>query len=414
MKRRKFIRITSYLLAICVVVTAWGYFSQRAKASYETTLERVRFESLNSLCEYMNEISSGLSLLAVSTDTTMADSAGYVNSRSVGAMGCTACFDNAKSENINRFLECVYSFSQDFSGDKQSRSTATRLSDYAEEMYYHLSDLSVAVMNGAYTLSEYGSVYMKNEMPYFENYLDYKSGNDEEIFALTASVASTGHYSVLEDKESITLEEAKKIASGIAVIDTALWRENEKNNEENGIFSLSHGDTQIDICKKGGLLVKLIASPATGEAVFSAEEAKKLAEEFSEGQGYSSLVLVGEKRNIFSDYFCFVPEVNGVLLMTSQIEISVSLSNGEITYFDAEKYLRSYRDDIFYGGGIPDISNILPENVSAKSVSVCFAEIDGRERLCFLAVCDYNGEEVWVYIDVSTLKVVKTIIYRRR
>ena len=175
-KRRKFIRTVSYLLAVCVVIAATGYFSFRAKASYEATLERVRFDGLSSLCEYMHEISGGLNLLSVSAGESVADSAAYVGARALGARGSASSFEPVKLENINRFIDYVYDFSQTFSGGEGERKKAAELSDYAEEIYYHLSDLSVAVMNGAYRLNEFGSIYSRSENPFFENYIDYSNG----------------------------------------------------------------------------------------------------------------------------------------------------------------------------------------------------------------------------------------------
>jgi hypothetical protein len=96
-RRRKFIRVVSYLLAVCAVFAVAGNFSRRAKASYEETLEKVRFEGLNSLCEYMHELSGGLSLLAVSSGDFVVDSSYYVGARAVGALGSSACFDSEKT-----------------------------------------------------------------------------------------------------------------------------------------------------------------------------------------------------------------------------------------------------------------------------------------------------------------------------
>lgn len=410
-KRRRFIRTVSYLLVLCTVFAVGGYFSQRAKASYQSTLEKVRFESLNSLCEYSHELSGGLRLLAVSAGDSVEDSAHYVSARAVGAMGCIGCFDSGKTANISSFLNTVYSFAESFSGDDDARAAAVKLSDYAEELYYHLSDLSTAVMNDAYSLSEYGSVYEKSETPYFEDYLDYSNGSENEIFTVSATAQSHSSKSFfLDGKETVSAEEAKETASGIIEIDSVLWRESEMQKIGFDIYSLTHGDTAVEICKAGGALCRLINPSACSEAVLSVDDALIKAEDFLKNHDYYGMKVTGGETYGFTARFGFAPEVNGVLLLTSSVQIVVCLSSGDITYFDASEYIKNYREDVFAGGGMPDISGMLPTNVSLKGTKLCLAEIDGRERLCCLAVCDFNGDEVWIYVDYQSCKILKTAI----
>ena len=111
-KRRKFIRIISYLIALCVVFAASGLFAAKAKSDYESALERVRFEGLASLTEYSREISSGLRLLAVSTGDSLADSRAYVSSRAVGALGSLGCFESKNVDNLIRVFSGLYDFSE--------------------------------------------------------------------------------------------------------------------------------------------------------------------------------------------------------------------------------------------------------------------------------------------------------------
>lgn len=403
-KRRKFIRTVSYLVAACVVIAATGYASFRAKATYEAKLENLRFEGLTSLCEYMHEISGGLSLLSVSAGESVAETAYYVSSRALGAKGCTLCFEPARIENINTFIEYVYDFSESFSESDDKKKKASELSDYAEEIYYHLSDLSVAVMNGEYRMREYGSIYTAEEKAYFEDFLDYSDGSENELF--TSSVSAAHHSFVLSGRRTVTLEQAKKEAERLTGTEAVLWRSEEVGNEA---YSLYHGDISARISRQGGMLVKLVNSIICDKSVLNESDATEKAVEFAEMCGYGTLTAFDTALQTFTARVVLVPEVNGVLLLTSAVTAEVCLSSGRVTYFDGGNYIKNYRTDV-YGGTVPDISFLLPHGASLEKSFLCLADVDGRERLCIYAGCTVNGKKVVYYIDYNSYEIIKTAI----
>lgn len=410
-RRRKFIRIISYLIALCTVFAASGLFTAKAKSDYESTLERVRLEGLNSLTEYSREISSGLRLLAVSAGDSLTDSSAYVSARAVGAMGSLGCFYSEKVDNLTRFFSGVYDFSEGFSGSEESRKAAVKLSDYAQEIYYHLSDLTNAALNGEYALTEYRSVYEKTKEPYFEDDLDFYNGTEDEIFRIITSAASvSGGFSFLEGKESISVDDAKKKASDVTGIPQALWRDGKTDSSGTEIYSLTNGDIEVDICKRGGMIYKMVNPQPCDSAVYSADDAHKKAVEFLEIHGFENMIEFYRRQEMFTVSFVFMPEVNGVLLLTSEIEIEICLASGKVTYFDTEEYIKRYRTDISAPNGIPEISSLLPYGLAAEKTVVCLADIDSREKLCILAVCPFENNNVYIFIDYYSLKIIKTVM----
>lgn len=414
LRKRKFIRIISYLIALCVVFAASGVFSAKAKADYEEILGRVRFEALASLTEYSREISSGLRILAVSADDSLTDSSAYVSARAVGALGNLGCFDSGKAENLTAFFSGVYGFSQDFSGNEEQRRAAVRLSDYALEIYYHLSDLSNAVVSGEYLLAEHSSIYRRPDAPYFEDELDYFNGTEDEIFAIISPVSAKTRESVfLVGRESVSADEAKRIANGITGISDTLWRGGESEND-NGveIYVLKNGDTEVGICKSGGVVYRVVNPQPCGSTVYGVDDARKKAVEFMRIHGFENMLEIDSDATGFTAEFVFVPEINGVLLLTAKTEIDICLSNGEIEYFDASEYICRYRNDIAYAGGKPDVSDFLPSMLKLDESFVCVADINGKEKLCVLAVCSFESDKVSVYIDFYSMKTIRTIIHR--
>ncbi len=407
LRRRKFIRVVSYLTALAVVFAASGYFSQRAKADYEETLGKVRLTNLTSLCEYSRDISAGLRLVAVSADNSQADSKTYVSSRSMGAIGCLNCFENENVENMSRFFSGVYSFAENFSGSEAERKTAIELSNYAQEIYYHLNDVSSAVMNGAYSLTEHGSAYSRSNLPYFEEKLDYSNGREKELFELIKPVsADAGAFSLLEGKEKISENEAKEKAGKILGINPSLWRKNDGSQSEFDVYSLVYGDIFAEICKSGGAVCRLVNPVACKEAFYSLDEAEKLAQAFLKQQGYRGMAVMGGETSEFTACFYFVPEVNGILLLTSPVYINVCLASGKISYLDASAYIKNYRTDIFANMGNPNLKGVLPEYLVLEETLNCFADINGRKRLCYLAVCSFEAQKIWVFIENSSFRIL--------
>lgn len=409
--RRKFIRAVAYLAALCAVFAASGYFAKRAKASYEETLGKVRISSLASLSEYARDVSGGLRLLAVSEGESAAESAAYVCSRSTGALASLGSFGAENTENMTRFFEGVYDFAEDFLPNDANRSAAIRLSDYAQELYYHLSDLSAAAVNGEYSMTEFGSIYGGERAEYFENRLDFSNGSEDEIFSLTAPASAHGSEpKILEGKKSVSAQQAKQTASEAAAVNPALWREKTADGGGYGIYLLTHADTAVEICVSGGIIRRIINPVPCSEKVYGAREAREKAEAFLKTQGFGETELLKESEGDFTASFRFAPSANGVLLMTAVIDIEICLASGNVTYFDASDYIRRYRTDIFAETESVDLSGILPDNLTLRKTVVCLADIAGRERLCRLAVCSFNGSRVRVYVDYQSLKIIKTEI----
>ena len=404
-RRRKFIRVIAYFTAICIVFAASGIFSAHAKSEYEETLEKVRFSSLVSLCEYCHFISSGLRLLAVSADDALTESSDFVCSNAKAAQGCLSAFDSEKSKNISRFISGVYDFAEDFSGTESQRDSVKKLSDYAREIYYHLSNLSLETANGKYSLTEFGSIYFKDEKPYFENYLDYSNGTENSIFSVASSAPKNSFF--LDGREHISDETARKTASGYIKINPELWRENKPSERSFEVYSFYHGDTAVEICKNGGLLCRLVNPLRCDTAEFSVDDAEKKAEKFLESCGYKDCIAVESGKSEFTAGFVFAPRVNGILLLTAEIQAEVCLATGEITLFDSSEYIENFRNDIYADAVLSDFSGRLPPNLIMQKADICYADIGGKEQICYIADCIFEGEFVRAYIDYNTLKVLR-------
>ncbi len=401
-KRRKFIRVISYLIAICVVFAAAGLFSQRAKAGYEETLGKVRMTNLGTMSEHFRDISAGLRLLAVSTESSFSDSSSYVEARVMGAKGCLNGFNAKKVKNISDFLDTVNKFTQSFTGSSEKRKIAVYLSEYARDVYYHLNDVSSAILNGAYSLTEYGSIYIDDSKPYFEDFVDYSNGNEKELFSAAAPASANGNGSYF--KEKVTEETAAQIAGNVTGINPALWRKNKENTE---VYSFRHGDTLVNVAKSG-MVCKVINPTPCKTARISLEEAEKRAAEYLGEFGYKNISALRREKSEFTASFLFYPIVGGAMLLTCPISVDICLSSGALTFMDSCEYIKNYKNDVFAPENIPDINGSLPENLTVMHSRYCLKEINGSNKICILTECRYNDYNYYIYIDPETLEILKT------
>ncbi len=359
--------------------------------------------NLGSMCEYFRDISAGLRLLAVSADNSLSDSISYVDARVMGARSCLNGFSEKRVKNISDFLDTVNKFTDNFTGTSEKRKISIYLSEYAQEVYYHLNDVSAAIMNGSYSLTEYGSIYHSEEMPYFEEFVDYSNGNEKELFGAAAPVSANENGSYSDEREEITEETAKTIASRITGIKPVLWRE----NNADGVYSFCHGDVLVNVAKSGKVC-RIINPVPCKTAKISVDEAEEKAAEYLDGFGYKNIFAMRREKSEFTASFLFYPKVNGVLLLTCPIMIDICLSSGALTFMDSGDYIRNYRNNIAAPENPPNIIEYLPKGVTVSESYYCLKEINGKEKICILSVCKYDNYDFYIYTDAESMKIIKT------
>lgn len=412
MKKRMVIRIISFISALCVIFAASGMLLQKSKATYENALGKVRLSGLTSLCEYAHDISTSLRLLAVSADGNVAESAALVYAKILGAQGSISCFENVKTENISAFLNGVSSFSQGFSDNtisEEQRKNALMFSDYAQEMYYHLSDVANAVINGEYSLFEAGEIYSKNGAEFFENNLDFSNGTEKELFSKFAS-ASVQVKTVVNNKNSVTVQTAKDNAAEFLAVQPQLLREKgEENLDGLQTYKFSYDRISINICRYGGEVCRFVDSHLCTDSRCSLENAENEAREMMKKTGCNEYELVLYQDSDFSVNFIFAPVINGILLLTGTVHIEVCLGECRIIGFDASDFYESYPKELLPITENADVSSLLPDNLTFLSSSLCCVGINGKEKYCYFVKCLLGSEKVFVFIDYYTLETVKTV-----
>ena len=391
--RRSFIRIISYLVATAVCLAAAASDAAKARGDYGEALGRVRMSSLVSLCEYSSQLSAGLRALAISPDGGTADTAAYVCSKALGARGGAASFSEDSAGNILYFLDGVYRFAEEFPDEpsEEKRAAAIRLSDYAGELYNHLSDVSAAVLNGDISLLEGG------DAEFVEDKLDFSNGSEDEIFPLIAvSVSPVGSA-----EAAVSREAARAAASELFGVEAALWRGGE--TEELGgieVYRFTYGSMLVDISTSGEVAAFTVAEPCK-TAETGADSAAASAAKFPEMEEISRC------EREFRTELEFAPCVGGVLHLDSAVKVAVCRCCSELIRFDCSEYIKNYRETMAVNAK-PRLDRLLPSGFRLERQRLCVADIDGRARLCYFAECSFRNEKLRMYFDYFSLKALKS------
>ncbi len=400
--RRKYIRTVSFLLAaaVCLGITAMS--RSKAESAHADALKTVRMSALVSLCEYTSQLSAGLRTLAVSADGITAEPAAYVCSRALGAKGTAACFSESSVKNIMYFFDGVYAYAENFSENptRELRTEAIKLSDYAMELYYHLSDISNAVMSGEKALLE-----NNKNIEFFENSLDFSNGTENEVFSLLPVAASPSSETTHVE---ISRNEARNAASGLFGIDSSLWRGgNIENYRGIQVYRFFYNDISVDISTKSGEVVAFTTAEPCSTAEIDAEGAAKVAEKFILGLNFPEMKEISRTERDFRTELEYAPLTNGVLHLNATVKISVCRCCAKPIRFDSSEYMQGYQKISVPNSDI-NLSSLLPDGFTLTTQSLCVADIDGRAKLCYLAECVFGQVKAKIFFDYFSLKPIKS------
>lgn len=164
---------------------------------------------------------------------------------------------------------------------------------------------------------------------------------------------------------------------------------------------------QITITTNGAKTLWFLSEGSDGDAVLSQSEAENAAREFLEKHGLASVevsdtVISGGEATV---RFAGVAD-HSVLCSPDEIEVTVSLSDGAIRFYDASKYLmhQTKRDLNVFESGSERATAAIPTFLSIQSVRPVVLEgIGDNERYCWLFICrDSQDSEYRIYVNAET------------
>ena len=418
MSIRGFVRCITFSLAAVLLVFGWG-LTQRNEAGKSARLQAMADQrTFAELCEHIDNIHMGLQKASASASprrfvTLASDISRYAG----GALSCLAQLPTASTElsGVYLFISQVGDFvryaSQSAVDDQhiseEHRNTVAQLCTYASsltETLYRIEDqlhtgrFSIDAVayeppvdeNGDEAEAKNASAMGEEENNVGKGEKLYNSFGEalydlEQGFADYPTLLYDGPFSehlnrrealYLKDEPYISIGEARELAARYLAVPVSQLAYNGGSNGLPETYSFSADDRTADITMRGGLLCALSCNRPAGESRLSHGEAVEIAADY-----LMSLGIPNMKESYFyaeGGSLCinFAYEENGVLLYPDLIKVSVSLTDGRITGYEARGYLLCHTKR----------ETLTPALTESQAASFLYGglSLEGTGRLCLI------------------------------
>ncbi len=427
MKKRRKIRLVSLLTALFVCVGIWAVAGNVRAHTYKREIDLYNQNALFELSEYFDSIETTLTkslyagsgeMLGTLTSRLQRDTAGAKESLAALSSGETELY------NTYKYLSQVGEFTAHLSrkaagGEKitdEDRQTLKALCSYAVSLSLKFEQMASLLSADYFTFEEISDELIRTDTGSEStvSYLD--SISDTELtFENYPTLIYDGPYSdnilsrtsvFLENEKEISLEQAKKIAADILGVDKKLLVEEEDTGGRLAAYCFRTDIYNISITKKGGYPLEIMSSISAGEAALSQADAIEKASLFLGKLGFYDMVstYAASLDGICTVNFAF--RQGSFICYPDLIKVSISLTDGRVTAFEAADYLMNHKER-----EIPDFV-ITPEQAMADcvcSVTEISAAVipteDGQEKYTYELLCeDTDGQHILIYKDIVTGK----------
>ncbi len=423
-KRRRYIRIISFLSFLSVLLCVWGTVNAFQVQKYKM-LNRVNSErAISELCESLDNITVSLQKgLYSNSKKSLLDVSAKINQSSASAkmsLGSLTDKDMITDE-VYKFLSQAGDFTASLvrkaeTGEKLTTEERTAI----EKLYKYclsLSDSLGKIRNGYFD----GTVEFEKRLsnlslePKETELFSDRMTDAEQSLADYPTLIYDGPFadSVLErdaefikGKGEITSEEAKELAAKFLECDKSSIRQDSDEKSKIHLYCFTANGKSVAVTKNGGLLCYMTNPDYSGEATIGKKEAVKRAKKYLDKIGYTNM-----KESYYADYdgVCtvnFAFEKDGVIFYADLIKVSVALDTGKVVAVDARSFITNHTER-----NLPEIKisredaeKRLAQNLKVKKVQTALIPTEyGKEKLCYEFHCaDGQKREVLIYVNVLT------------
>ncbi len=332
---------------------------------------------------------------------------------------------NANLEVLNRFLSQVGNYAMAVSGELYTNKefpndygdNISVLSSTAQKVSTAVNDAQINFNNVDYWAKELDQ-RLSGEIG---NTLSDSLSNLEGELTDYPTLVYDGPYSdhilrtepsVIKDKAEVTVEDAKKVASGFC--DTP-FSEMELAAQENGripVYRFKGNDTDITVSKSGGYVVYMRKNKTAQSYILNYNQALSKAKRFLDK---NDMLSFKETYYFTDEGVCVInfAYLDGqTICYTDLIKVGVCMETGDIVFFEASGYLSNHKDRAFESPSftVEEAKGVVSQRLSIKKTALALIPVGVQEVRCYELVCDDEGQEILVYINAMTLKEEEILI----
>ncbi|MEG2813428.1 MAG: germination protein YpeB [Oscillospiraceae bacterium] len=433
MKKRTFVRIVSFLLAIIVVLGILSVVNMSNARKREGQLKNQYMQTIADLSEFASSISVDLDKsLYVKTPQMMSQVASKLWRESLHAK---SLLDNLpisydKLKNTNKLLSQVGDYSQSLAKSfsngekitKEQRDVLSELLKYCNDMCEEVFVLFDEVKTGSLPI-----LSLQKDSNVQKDMKEQKTGSSggfsdfEEGFTGFPTMIYDGPFSdhilqikpvSLQSKPIVSKEKAKDIAAKILGVSPQKLAEGTDECSVMPAYEFTNDDKIVSINKQGGAMCYMLSSRNVGEKKLAIPQAQKLAQDYCKKQGIKNIkptyyeVLGNVVTFNFAKTLNVEKPVENITIYPDLIKVSVALDNGYIMGFDARGYHMNTKERKALKPKFSkqECKESVSEFLEINGETLCVIPSGGlKEKLCWEYKCTNEKEEsILVYINAMT------------
>ena len=423
--RKNYIRAISFfsVLSVLLAVSTVVYMVKNQRLTYNQRV--INEKAVNSLCESLDSINVSLQKSVYTLDSEALSKIGNDLCREgVTAKESLAFFspEGEMSEEIYKFLSQVGQFTlylAQQSNDKVDSASVKSLQalyEYSKKLSEGMNEISLDYLDGNVTFDKAIGNLNLDDVALPDEF--YKRLSDVEqtlgdyptlIYdGPFADTLSNRQSELLRNKSEITKNEAQQKAAKLLGTEAEKLRQEADVNSNIDLYCFSLGEVSLGITKKGGYLCYLLSDTYALEGTISPEEAIKRGEKYLENLGYKNM-----KSSYYTCYdgVCtinYAYSENDVIFYGDLIKVGIALDTGRLLSLDGETYLLNHRERELSKVNVSakKARENLPQSLTLLNQGLAVIPLEsGKEAFCYELHCkDKNGQELLIYIDVTTGK----------
>ena len=420
MSKRAKIRLTTYICAAILSLTACSFISRSRLADYRLAARHSSQLSFQEMVGAVDAMSKALEKSLYATDGSMCSSICaqiYAGSQAAQATMATLPFSTQELERISGFVglagDYAYTLCREaavngFTDEQRQNlsAMAETAGTFAEALRTLQNNLNDGIISMDSRERELANVGIDSEL----TRLSAELKNTESQFPEGEQLVYDGKYSYEEEKQyqAVSEEQTRQSAAEFLHVSPEQLRlEYEYEGGGRRCYSLD----SRSICTDAMGVETMTDSRLVSERKIDTGAAEQIAAEFLQRAGFENMQLSESREHGALAAMCFVCTQEDAACLDSCVNIAIALDDGSVYAFDATG-MRTSDEKLRWTVTKEEAEQNLPAGLSLlESRKVSYKSPGGSSVPCYELKCsNEKGGEVKLYINAETGKQQEIVI----